>query len=54
MRRFYETYPDGVIENFYSDSVSDAPLAKISRNAFVVDKNGKPPSWDGLPGTVSG
>lgn len=52
VRRFYEVYPDGVIENFYSDSVSDAPLAKISHNAFVVDKNGKLTEWEKVfPGT---
>ena len=52
VRRFYEVYPDGVIENFYSDSVSDAPLAQISKNAFVVDRHGKLSDWEKVfPGT---
>ncbi|MBR2021815.1 MAG: haloacid dehalogenase-like hydrolase [Clostridia bacterium] len=52
VRRFYEAYPDGVIDNFYSDSVSDAPLAKIAKNAFVIDKNGNVLEWeDVFPGT---
>lgn len=52
VRRFYECYPDGVIENFYSDSVSDALLAKIAKNAFVIDKNGNVLEWETVfPGT---
>ncbi|MBR1736122.1 MAG: haloacid dehalogenase-like hydrolase [Firmicutes bacterium] len=37
--RFYESFPDGKIENFYSDSRSDLPLAEISGNSFLVKKN---------------
>ena len=52
VRRFYECYPDGVIENFYSDSVSDAPLAKISKEAFVINPKGKVVEWEKVfPGT---
>ena len=52
IRRFYEACPDGVIDNFYSDSVSDAPLAKISKDAFVIDKKGNVLEWDSVfPGT---
>ena len=36
VRRFYEVFPDGVIEDFYSDSLSDSPLAEISKQAFMV------------------
>lgn len=36
VRRFYEIFPDGKIEDFYSDSYSDTPLAKISQKAFLV------------------
>lgn len=46
VKRFYEAYPDGVIDNFYSDSVSDAPLAKISREAFVITPNGEVLEWE--------
>lgn len=37
VRRFYELYPDAVIDEFYSDHYSDEPLAKISKKAFIVD-----------------
>ena len=36
VRRFYEVWPDGVIDDFYSDSYSDDPLARISKRAFLV------------------
>lgn len=34
--RFYEEYPGGVIDEFYSDSRTDSPLADISKKAFLV------------------
>jgi phosphoserine phosphatase len=34
--RLYETFPNGVVENFYSDSLSDIPLAKKARQSFIV------------------
>ena len=36
VRRLYETYPDSNIENFYSDSLSDTPLAKKAMKSFIV------------------
>lgn len=36
VRRFRERYPDGEIEDFYSDSHSDDPLARIARRAILV------------------
>lgn len=39
VNRFYEKYPDGVIENFYSDSKSDVSLAKIAKKPYLVKKN---------------
>lgn len=46
VRRFYEHCPDGVIAEFYSDSLSDSPLAKIAENAFlIVDKGQTPVPW---------
>ena len=39
VRRFYELYPDAQIDEFYSDHYSDEPLAKISKNAFIVDED---------------
>ena len=37
-KRFFEAYPDGKIESFYSDSLSDAPLARLARQAWLVNK----------------
>ncbi len=39
VRRFYENFPDGTIDEFYSDSYSDTPLAKLADKAFIVKKN---------------
>ena len=36
VRRFREIFPDGEIDDFYSDSHSDDPLAKLARRAFLV------------------
>ena len=36
VRRFYEMFPNGKIDDFYSDSYSDSPLAEISKKAFLV------------------
>jgi phosphoserine phosphatase len=36
VRRLYEIYPGDVIENFYSDSLSDAPLAEKAMQSFIV------------------
>ena len=36
VRRFNEEYPGVVIDEFYSDSLSDAPLAHLARKAFLV------------------
>lgn len=45
VRRFYEIYPDGVIDDFYSDSYSDEPLAKLAKRAFIV-KGEELIEWD--------
>lgn len=34
--RFFERFPNGKIEQFYSDSHSDDPLAEISDESFLV------------------
>lgn len=34
--RFLEKYPDVEIQNFYSDSQTDAPLATLAQMAFLV------------------
>lgn len=38
VRRFVDAYPEGRIEEFYSDSLSDAPLARLAEKAFLVEK----------------
>lgn len=45
VRRYKEIYNDETIDNFYSDSYSDTPLAKIALNAFLV-KGDKVLPWD--------
>lgn len=37
--RLKAEYPDETIENFYSDSLSDTPLAELSRHAFLIKKD---------------
>lgn len=36
--RFFREYPDGHIESFYSDSLSDSPLAELADQAFLVTR----------------
>lgn len=36
VRRFREEYPDAHTENFYSDSLSDTPMAQIADSAWIV------------------
>ena len=35
-RRFFEQYAPDSVENFYSDSLSDAPMAALARQAWLV------------------
>lgn len=42
--RFYKEFPNGKIDEFYSDSYSDAPLAELAENAFMV-KGKKIKNW---------
>lgn len=46
VRRFYEQFPEGRIQRFYSDLRTDAPLAELAEEAFIV-KGGKPVPWEG-------
>ncbi len=36
VRRFKREYPNTQINEFYSDSMSDAPMAKLAQRAFLV------------------
>ncbi len=37
VRRFSEQYPNAEIDEFYSDSYSDEPLALLAKKAFIVE-----------------
>ena len=39
VRRFRREYPDGNIDEFYTDSKKDLPLAAIAGRAYLVRKN---------------
>ncbi len=45
VKRFFEIYPKGEIDSFYSDSYSDTPLAKLAKSAYIVDSE-KINKWD--------
>lgn len=36
VRRFRAAFPDAEVEEFYSDSLSDTPMAKLANKAFLV------------------
>ena len=42
-RRLREAYPDAVIDDFYSDSRSDAPLARMAKRAWLVKGDERTP-----------
>jgi len=39
---FKEKYPNVIINEFYTDSLNDMPLIKISKKAYIVKKNKAP------------
>ena len=41
--RFHEVYPDQKVENFYSDSRSDTPMAKLAEHAWLVNGDERRP-----------
>ena len=47
VRRFREVYPDGRIDEFFSDSLSDAPLAELAQRAWLVKGEELRP-WPGM------
>lgn len=36
VHRFREQFPEALVEEFYSDSYSDTPMAKLAQKAFLV------------------
>lgn len=45
-RRFYNVYGDVRVNNFYSDSHSDLPMAKIASAAFLISARGEVRPWN--------
>lgn len=45
VKRLYEKVPDAECDEFYSDSFSDAPLAKLAKHAYIV-RGSKLIDWD--------
>ena len=43
VRRLFEQYPNIKIREFYSDSRSDLPLARLAKQSFFVTKRGNEP-----------
>ena len=43
--RFYKEYPGATIDEFYSDSKSDMPLAKLAKKSYLVKRNGEIIEW---------
>lgn len=44
VRRFLREYPDAHVEAFYSDSLSDTPMAKLAEEAWLI-VNHEPVPW---------
>lgn len=44
--RFHQEYPNATIDEFYSDSYSDMPLAEIARKSFMINKRGEICEWN--------
>ena len=36
---FRQSYPDAVVDNFYTDSKNDLPMMRLARNAYLVKGN---------------
>ena len=45
VRRFRKLFPEAEVQEFYSDSVSDLPMAKLADKAFLVI-NGEVTPWN--------
>lgn len=43
--RFYREYPNGRVDAFYSDSLSDSPMARIAERAYLVEGRGTLRPW---------
>lgn len=55
VRRFQAEYPGAHTERFYSDSLSDTPMAELADEAFLVTKGKLSPwPWENDAGTTIG
>ncbi len=43
--RFLALFPNAEIEEFYSDSLSDTPMARLARRAYLVKRGGTLEPW---------
>lgn len=43
--RFRKEYPDGTVDAFYSDSLSDSPMARIAKEAWLVKNKSERIPW---------
>ena len=43
VRRFHERFPDARVDEFYSDSLSDTPMARLARRAFLIRRGRRLP-----------
>lgn len=43
--RFLAEFPEGHIDAFYSDSLSDAPMARLADRAYLVTRRGECRPW---------
>ena len=43
--RFNKEHPNAVINEFYSDSKSDMPLARLAKKSYLVKRNGEIIEW---------
>ena len=41
--RLHEIHPEAAVDNFYSDSLADTPMAEIADKAFIVNKDNLKP-----------
>jgi phosphoserine phosphatase len=39
VRRLMDAHPGAVVEDFYSDSLKDTPMARIAEKAYMVKKD---------------
>ena len=45
VRRFRAEYPGAEVEEFFSDSLSDTPMARLAKRAFLVKRGGVLTPW---------